>query len=187
LAYLLPLLKVKLIKRKEVRRMKKTVVAIGLLALVILGVTYAYAQGPGFGPGFGPGHRGGPYCDSLNRGKQPALTPEQQTKFQELHQKWNEEAAQLREDIVTKRLELQSLWANPNSDSKAIVDKEKELRDLQNQMKDKMIQFRLEARTILTPDQISQFGQGRMKGPGFGFGRMRGHGYGMGPGYGPCR
>jgi Spy/CpxP family protein refolding chaperone len=156
--------------------MKKTIIAFGLVALMIFGVTYVYAQGPGFGPGFGPRHRGGSCWGSPNPGKSSTFTPEQTTKFQELRQNFNGETAQLRENIFTKRLELQSLWTNPNSDPKVILDKEKELRDLQNQMKDKMIQLRLEARTLLTPDQISEFGQGR----------MRGHGYRMGPGSGPC-
>jgi hypothetical protein len=71
------------------------------------------------------------------------------------------------------------------------MDKEKELRDLQNQMRDKSLQMKLEARNFLTPEQISEFGQGM--GRGFGRGHMMGggpgfgHGHGMGPGYGPCR
>jgi Spy/CpxP family protein refolding chaperone len=110
------------------------------------------------------------------------LTPEQQTKFQELRQKFNDETAQLRGTMLTKRLELQSLWRNPKADSKAILEKEKEFRTLQNQMKDKAVQLKLEARTILTPEQMSQFGPGRGMGRGFGGGHMWGGGYGMGPG-----
>jgi Spy/CpxP family protein refolding chaperone len=168
--------------------MKKTIIALGLVALMLFGVTYVYAQGRGFGPG----HKGGPGWESSTPGKWSTLTPEQKTKFQELRQKFNEETAQLRGNIVTKRLELRSLWTNPKADPKAIADKEKELRDLQNQMKDKMVQLKLEVRKSLTPDQISKFGQGWRRNPGFGRGRMMeyghrmGHGYQMGPGYGPC-
>src|SRR3989304_3854198 len=108
--------------------MKKTIIALGLGALMLLGVTYVYAQGPGFGPG----HRTG-----WGHGKWSSLTPEQQTKFQELRQKFNDETTQLRGATLTKRLELQSLWTNPKADSKTILDKEKELRDLQTQIKDK--------------------------------------------------
>ncbi len=39
--------------RKEVRQMKKTIVALGLLAVLLFGVTYVFAQNPGHG------HRGG--------------------------------------------------------------------------------------------------------------------------------
>ncbi|OGP89348.1 MAG: hypothetical protein A2157_01680 [Deltaproteobacteria bacterium RBG_16_47_11] len=160
--------------------MKKTIVVLGLVALVVLGVAYAYAQGPGFGPGHRPG---------WGQEKWSSLTPEQQTKFQELRQKFNDETAQLRGTMLTKRLELQSLWTNPKADPKAILDKEKEFRGLQDQMRDKAVQSKLEVRKILTPDQLSQFGPGWGMGRGFGGGHMKGgrHGMGrggMGPGYG---
>jgi Spy/CpxP family protein refolding chaperone len=72
-------------------------------------------------------------------GKGSSLTPEQKTKFQELRRKFIEETAKLRGARLTKRMELQSLWTNPKADSKALLDKEKELRDLQNQMKEKVV------------------------------------------------
>ncbi len=112
---------------------------------------------------------------------------EKKTKFKELRHKFDEETAQLRGSLLTKRLELRSLWSNPKADSKAILDKEKELRDLQNQIKDKMVQFRLEGRKFLTPEQIGQIGQGRGMGHELGPGHMMGPGRGMGPGYGPCQ
>jgi len=162
-------------------KMKKTVVVLGLVAVMVLGVAYAFAQGPGAGPrpGRGPG---------WGQEKWSSLTPEQQTKLQELRQKFNDETAQLRGTMLTKRLELQSLWRNPKADSKAILEKEKEFRSLQNQMKDKAVQLKLEARTILTPEQLSQFGPGLGMGRGFGGGHMMGGRHGMGRGgMGPGR
>ena len=155
--------------------MKKTVVVLGLVAVMALGVAYAFAQGPESGPG--PGRRPG-----WGQEKWSSLTPEQQTKVQELRQKFNDETAQLRGTMLTKRLELQSLWRNPKADSKAILEKEKEFRSLQNQMKDKAVQLKLEARTILTPEQLSQFGPGCGMGHGFGGGHMMGGRHGMGRG-----
>jgi len=154
--------------------MRKKVVLLGLVTLMVLGAAYAYAQGPGFGPG--PGHRG--MHESWGPGKDDSLTPEQQTKFQELRRKFREENAKLIGAMVAKRLELQSSWTDPKTDSKAILDKEKELRDLQNQLKDKAVQMRLEARKFLTPEQIQNWK------PGLGMerGRRMGHGYGMGRG-----
>jgi len=156
-------------------KMKKTFVVLGLVAVMVLGVAYAFAQGPGAGPrpGRGPG---------WGQEKWSSLTPEQQTKLQELRQKFNDETAQLRGTMLTKRLELQSLWRNPKADSKAILEKEKEFRSLQNQMKDKAVQLKLEARTILTPEQLSQFGPGLGMGRGFGGGHMMGGRHGMGRG-----
>ncbi len=166
--------------------MKKTLLALSLVTVLILGVTYVYAQGPGYGPGRGPGWKGERCWESENPGKFSSLTPEQKTKFQELRRKFNDETAQLRGALVTKRLELQSLWTNPKAESKAIMDKEKELRNLQNQMKDKSLQMKLEARNFLTPEQIAEFGSRGRMGPGFGRGHMMGHGRGMGPGHGMC-
>jgi Spy/CpxP family protein refolding chaperone len=113
-------------------------------------------------------------------GKASNLTPEQKTQFQELRRKFRQENAQLIGALVTKRLEVQSLWTDPKADSKAILDKEKELRDLQNQMRDKVIQYKLEARKFLSPEQIANWKLGW----GMGRGHMMGRGQGMGPGYG---
>jgi Spy/CpxP family protein refolding chaperone len=158
--------------------MKKTIFALGLVAVMLLGVTYVYAQGPGMGPG----HRG--MHESWGPGKDFPLTPEQKSKFQELRRKFRDENAKLIGAMVTKRLELQSLWTDPKADPKTILDKERELRDLQNQLRDKAIQMRLEARKFLTPEQISNFGPGCGMGPGFGRGHMMGQGMGMGRGHG---
>ena len=166
--------------------MKKTFLALSLITVLILGVTYVYAQNPGHGPGQGPGSKGEHGWESDTPGRFSNLTPEQKAKFQELRRKFNEETAQLRGALVTKRVELQSLWTNPNADPKAIVDKEKELRDLQNQMKDKALQMKLEARKFLTPEQIQESGQGMGMGHGFGRGHMMGQGRGMGREHGMC-
>ena len=131
--------------------MKKTIVLLGLVALMVLGVTYAYAQGPGMGPG----HKG--MHESWAPGKDHFLTPEQKTQFQELRRKFRGENAQLIGTIVAKRLELQSLWTDPKADPKAILDKEKEMTELRNQMRDKVIQMKLEVRKFLTPEQIANW------------------------------
>ncbi|HSB07190.1 MAG TPA: Spy/CpxP family protein refolding chaperone [Thermodesulfobacteriota bacterium] len=166
--------------------MKERIITLGLVAVMLLGVTYAYAQGPGFGPGpgAGPGHhpqRGERPCmGSQGPGKALNLTAEQKTNLNELRTKFREENAQLIGAVVTKRIELQSLWSNPKADAKAISDKEKELRDLRNQIMEKGVQMKLEARKFLTPEQIAQFGEHR----GWGRGGMMGQGHGMGMGRG---
>lgn len=163
--------------------MKKTVVALGLAVVMFLGVAYVYAQSPGFGPG----HKAGMPCqEGWGPEKGLSLAPEQKTKFQELRRKFNEENAQLIGTLVTKRLELRSLWTDPKADSKAIMDKEKELRELRNQMSDKIVQMKLESRKFLTPEQITELRPGFGMNPGFGRGRMMSGGAGMGPGIGMC-
>jgi Spy/CpxP family protein refolding chaperone len=153
--------------------MKKMAIVLGLVAVVVLGITYVYARSPVYGR-MGWGY-----------GKWSSLTPEQETKLQELRQKFNDETAQLRSSITTKRLELQSLWSNPKADSMAIQEKEKELMTLQDQMREKAFQFKLETRNVLTPEQLAQIGPRWGEG-GFGRGHRMGPGYGMGPRYGMC-
>ena len=158
--------------------MKKRMIALGLAVAMFLGVSYVYAQDPGRGPGHGHGWMHGQerrgHWDKLN------LSPEQKAKFQELRRKFIAENAQLIGALVTKRLEFHSLWADPKADSQAILAKERELRDLKNQMRDKIIRYKLEARKSLTPEQIEK--SGAMEGMGHGFGRSfrMGRGQGMG-------
>jgi len=158
--------------------MKKTMTAMGLVAVMLIGVTHAFAQNPG-AQNPGRGHWGMGHQDLGQRGGL-SLTPEQRTKFQELRRRFNDETAQLKGAILTKRLELQSLWTDPKADPKAITEKEKELTALKGQLRDKMVQYKLEARKVLTPEQISQLAQRREMGNRFGRGHMGGHGYGMG-------
>jgi Spy/CpxP family protein refolding chaperone len=145
--------------------MKKTIIVLGLVAVTLFGVAYVYAQGQGYGR-MGWGH-----------GKWSSLTSEQKTEFQELRKKFIDETAQLRSAIVTKRQELRSLWTDPKADPLAIQGKDNELRSLQDQMRDKAFQSMLEARNILTPEQLTQFGTGSGMGMGPDFGRGHGRCY----------
>jgi Spy/CpxP family protein refolding chaperone len=152
----------------------KKVFAVFTMALVLVGATYVYAVGPGPGPG--------PRGDCWGFGKGASLTEEQRTQFQELRQKFHDETATLREQIWAKRQELRTLWSDSKSGVDAILKKEKELRDLEDQMRDKAIQMKLEARNILTPEQLAEFG--KFGDPGSG--RWQGKGHGKGRGYGGC-
>lgn len=176
--------------------MEKKIGTIGWMALtllvVLLGVTTVYAQGPGFGPGPGAGPRWGERhrWGSSEPDKGLNLTPEQKANFREMRKKFIRENAQLIGAMVGKRLEVRSLWADPKADSQTILAKEKEWRDLQNQMRDKVIQAKLEARKILTPEQIANWkpwgmrhrgmmGRGARKGCGL-WGDKAHHGFGPG-------
>jgi Spy/CpxP family protein refolding chaperone len=165
--------------------MEKKIITLGLVALmllvILLGVTYVYAQGSGSGPGPGAGPRWGEKhrWGSSEPGKGLNLTPEQKASFREIRRKFIQENAQLIGALVAKRLELRSLWTDPKADSPAILAKEKELRDLQNQMRDKVIQAKLEARKILTPEQIGNWKPWRMRHRGMmGHAPRRGCGFG---------
>ena len=152
--------------------MKKAMIVLGLVMVMLWGVSYVYAQEQSDPPRHGWMHGE----KSWGQGKRLNLTPEQKAKFQELRRKFIGENAQLIGALVAKRLELRSLWTDPKADSQAILAKERELRGLQNRMKDKIVQYRLEARNSLTPEQIEKLG---LIG-GMGCRGIMGHGWGMG-------
>ncbi len=155
--------------------MKRKLIALGILSMMVLGTVYAFAYGPHEGP-----HRRGGYCwEAYGTG---GFSPEQRTKFQELRQRFFEETAKLRAELMTKRMELHSLWSNPNADPKTILEKERELRDLQTQIREKGLQLKLEARQWMTPEQISEFGACGRFGVGFGSRPMKGRAMGSGRG-----
>jgi len=139
-------------------------VALGLVVVMLLGVSYVYAQEQG-NP---PKHEWMHGKKTWGHGKGLNLTPEQRAKFKELRRKFKEENAQLIGGLVAKRLELRSLWTDPKAGSQDILVKERELRDLQGQMRDKIVRYKLEVRKFLTPEQIEKFGV--MGGVGFGRG-----------------
>jgi len=155
--------------------MKKAMIALGLVAVMLLGVYYVYAQEQG-----NPPRRERMQGEkSRGEGKGLNLTPEQKTKFRELRRKFIGENAQLIGGLKAKRLELRSLWSDPKASSQAILAKERELRDLKNRMRDKIIQHKLEFRSSLTPEQIEKLGMMRRRHHGFHHHHDH-HGQGMG-------
>jgi Spy/CpxP family protein refolding chaperone len=153
----------------------------------------AFAWGPGggrgMGMGYGPGHGygQGPGVTA------PNLSAEQAAKLQKIRSDRFAEAAMVRTEMVTKRMELQALFREPVLDQAKITAKQKEMTALQAQMQEKALAARIAMAEVLTPEQRAQlpavgpgmgpgFGPGRGFGPGMGMGRM-----GMGPrmGFGP--
>jgi Spy/CpxP family protein refolding chaperone len=177
----------KKIKIKEEKNMlgkikKAKVWMVGAALVAMSGL--AVAAGPGFGRGNNPDCPGGGAYDRLN------LTAEQKTKMNELREKTWKDTVNLRNEMQTKRLELRTLWSNPNPDKDKIAAKQKELSALRDQLQSKMTESKLEARKFLTPEQateLSTCGSGMGFGGGHGWGRgrmMGGHRGGMGGG--PC-
>jgi len=152
---------------------KTTIVGLGLILVLALVATVALAWGPGFGPGFGRGF-GGPAYGSPPI---PNLTAEQSAQIQALRDGFLKEIEPLQKDLVTKRIELRSLWLNQNPDSAAVTAKQKEVWDLQSKLQDKANNLRVEIRKVLTPEQLSQvpaLESGAGFGPGMGFGPRMG-------------
>ena len=141
---------------------------ISLVAVLALALTLGLAASSWARPGGGMG--GGMGCGMMGAMN---LTPDQAGKFFDLKEKFRNDTAAARKQMMVKHAELAALWKSATPDEKAIVAKQKELNALQGQMLEKKVAFRLEARKI-APELAQGFGRG--------MGGGMGHGRGMGPG-----
>lgn len=115
------------------------------------------------------------------------LSPDQAGKLFDLKEKFRNDTAAARKQMMVKRAELAALWKSATPDEKAIVAKQKELNAFRDQMQEKKVAFQLEARKV-APELAQGFGRGMgfgMGGMGHGGCPMVGPGGGMGPGAGP--
>ena len=161
--------------------LKKNTVALMTLALMMALAVPAQAQqgktkrGDADGGGLFPG------CPlNLN------LTAEQKTKLQEQHNAFFKDTTGLRSDIFKKDQELEAMMLDPAVDAEKAKKLQNEISDLKGQMAQKSLQAQLNARAILSPDQIKQLPPGCNFGfgPGRGCGMSAGMGCGMGKGMG---
>ena len=148
------------------KRVTLTVMALIFAAAI---ATTAMAFGPGWGSGRGPGY--GP-CGGGEFGYRGLdLTAEQKAKMSEMRDAQFKEMEPLRNQMFAKRDELRKLWLEPNPDQAKITAAQKEMNALRDQMQEKMTAFRLNALTVLTPEQkekIRSFADGKGFGPGRG-------------------
>jgi len=147
--------------------MRRSIILLGIVGILFVDVTLGHSEGPAM--------RQGPMRMPT---RELPLTPDQEARYLGLRQRFNEETALLRGALLTKRLEVQFLWTNPKADPNEIMEKERELRDLQNEMGEKMLGHQLDVRKLLTSEQISLYGPELGLGPVFGRGPMGDHGMG---------
>jgi zinc resistance-associated protein len=100
------------------------------------------------------------------------LTPEQSTQLFNLKQKFYNDSADLRRQMVQKRAELAALWQAASPDQAKIAAKQKELNALRDQLQQKGLDFQMQARKIAP-------GAAMGPGPGMGgkWGMARGWGW----------
>lgn len=160
--------------------MKRVVIIFGILLLVGAIAAPVMARGPGWGMG---GQMGGPpggcpgYSRYDDRGYEK-LTEEQKTQMEKLSQKFYDETAKIRTDLIAKKAELNILMDSSNADLEKAKALQKEISDLKAKLAQERLTHEFEVRKI-NPDARSGWGPGR----GFGYGRM-GFGRHM-RGYGP--
>lgn len=171
--------------------MKKLGIAIGIVALIAVIAYPVFGHGPGWGRGNNmTGNRGGGpgYCWQNDKGN-TNLTPEQQTRLDQLTQEFSKKTATLKNKIWAKSDELNTVLNATDPDTEKAKALQREISDLRSQLADHQLAFEIEERKI-DPNFRSGNGYGkgygrhmRGYGPGKGYGRhMRGYGPGNGPG-----
>jgi Spy/CpxP family protein refolding chaperone len=146
----------------------------------------APAQGPpgkrGWDDRGGRGMRMGPmHSPMMDWASQLNLTPDQCAKLQELRESYLRDTLPWRNELIVKRFELRDQLRNPQADPQLILDKQREISDLEAKIQERGLLLHLEMRKILTPEQIRLLPPhwGGMPGPR----GMPGRGRGMGREY----
>ena len=159
------------------------IVAAIALASVVASPALAYRgggeqqnRGPGYGYGMTYATQG------LN------LTTEQTQKMNDLRATHLKEIRPLEDQLYVKGRDLRELWLAKTPDREKILSLQKEIQALQNQLAEKQTTYRLEARKVLTPEQLAKLqsyaGMQRGMARGGGISRM-GSGAGMRGGHTP--
>ena len=165
--------------------MKKRIVMMAVLALLV-GVSLfvfergvrAHGDGPGIGhdeelgPGPGPDCAMGMGRHGHAMAKALDLSKEQMDKMAGLRSKFAADAKPLRDQLLQKRADVRKLYTDPKVDEATILTKQREMGPLQQQLLDRMVQFRLEQRRILTPEQLKKLNDFALNKAGHG---RRGH------------
>lgn len=182
----------------------KTLVTVGILALVMASATLVAAQGPGAGKGTGRGMRMGGGSDGemgpgqrLDRlAARLELTEEQSKAIESIHQKNREKGTQLRKELMRLRNEAQGEMLKDNPSEKTVLSLNQKMGEIKTELKANRLKTRLAVREQLTPqqrDKMLMMGQ-RSRHSGEGFkghhgrksgGRNEGRRPGKGDGTGP--
>ncbi len=123
---------------------------LSVTVLLALGIFLSLALTSWAQPWGMKGHRGqwGHYG---HHGKFANLTPEQAGKLFDLRQKFLDDTAGLRKDMLVKRMELKALWRTENPDEKQILAKLKEINAVKEKFQEKFVPLRLQVKKILPP------------------------------------
>lgn len=152
--------------------MKKLLFSIALLVLAMVVAFPAfsdepqdsrYRQGSGYGcdwgPGYGSGmHRGGWGMHGRGRmmdrgwGRGPAprnwesMKPEQRDSWEKMNSKYQMETLELRKQLATKQMDLETYWNQPNVDQKKIEELSDKVAKLKAELGKKHDRYLLQCR-----------------------------------------
>ncbi|MCD4720628.1 MAG: periplasmic heavy metal sensor [Desulfobacula sp.] len=159
--------------------MKKTIIIISSLLMVSLVAGSVFAWGPGKGQRMGSGFN----QDCPRYGGQNVwnnLSQDQRDELGNLHQKFIDETYQVRSAKFQKQQEMRMLMEISDPDRTKLDKLSQEITDLQKQVRDNWIDFRLAAKKI-SPELGMGKGFGKDRGKGSNRGGRRGcQGQGIG-------
>jgi len=144
---------------------------ISIVVVLALALTLGLAASSWAGPG---GGGMGDCKGAMN------LTPDQAGKFFDLKESFRTDTAGMRKQLMVKHAELAALKKAEKPDQAVIDAKQKELKALWDQMKEKRTAFQAEAAKI-SPELAQGFGRGMGGGKRHGGCPMGGGGMGPGP------
>jgi len=158
--------------------MKRSIIIISSLLLLALVAESAFARGSGKGRGMGYSAN----QDCPRYGGQPVfndLSQEQRDELTTLRQKFIDETYEFRSAKFQKHQEMRMLMRTSNPDRAKLGKLSKAITDLEKQIRDKRIDFQLDAKKI-SPEIGMGPGFGKGRGERFGRGGQRGcQGQGM--------
>ena len=127
--------------------MKKLFIVIAVLIVSATVVAPTYAIQADKKPG---SHK--EFCFKKHLG----LSDQQLVKMKELKSRFHADTRDLRYNLEIRRVEMRKLFTDPKTDDETLIAKQKEIRDLRQQLSDKKDGMKLEWRKILTPEQIAK-------------------------------
>jgi Spy/CpxP family protein refolding chaperone len=82
------------------------------------------------------------------------LTEEQRIAIQKIDNVYDDQIRSLQERLMSRKLELQSVFRDPQADEETLRAKAREVFDLQNECRNVAMDYQIEIRRTLTPEQI---------------------------------
>jgi Spy/CpxP family protein refolding chaperone len=106
------------------------------------------------------------------------LTKEQAKALEVLHHAYMAEAMPLRRELLPLRVELRYSLQNQNVQSKALLDLQKRISELQAQLESLSLSYQIKTRSLLTKEQLERLPENCLPGVDTGFEMMIGIGRG---------
>jgi Spy/CpxP family protein refolding chaperone len=113
------------------------------------------------GPGTFGGNRIGPLMGpgSMDCSAKLNLAKEQMEKIWQMNEQFYNDTRAMRYDLFQKQMELKTVYSDPKADDTAILAKQKEVGAAKQKIDEKMIQFNLAQRKVLTLEQLKRLGE----------------------------